>query len=411
MADTAALNAYRFEDASGADPAASFVHGAVAVSITEDLRAVEREWLSFQSLADGTVFQSFEWLSTWQRHIGARVGVKPLIVLGRDAGGRLLFLLPLAVQLVGFVHELVWLGMDLCDYTGPLLAPDFSAHVSRQALAGLWAELVPKLAARAPFDLIRLEKMPETIGPQPNPMLGLPAARHPSGAYWTGLTPAWDAFYASKRSSATRRRDRTKRKNLAALGELRFAEPATASEKAAAIDTLMEQKANSLARIGVTNLFTRPGYAEFYRAISSEPIAHVSRLDVGSIPAATNLGLVMRGRYYHLLASYADEAAVVRYGPGAAHLMDIMAHAIERGCTVFDFTIGDEPYKRDWCDERQTLYDHLSARTARGLAAVAVHSATAKIKRTIKENPALWSTFFKLRSLIGPAKSRLSRRN
>jgi CelD/BcsL family acetyltransferase involved in cellulose biosynthesis len=47
----------------------------------------------------------------------------------------------------------------------------------------------------------------------------------------------------------------------------------------------------------------------------------------------------------------------VRYGPGAAHLMEIMARAIERGCTIFDFTIGDEPYKRDWCEERQALYD------------------------------------------------------
>jgi CelD/BcsL family acetyltransferase involved in cellulose biosynthesis len=75
---------------------------------------------------------------------------------------------------------------------------------------------------------------------------------------------------------------------------------------------------------------------------------------------------------------------------------------------VFDFTIGDEPYKRDWCDERQTLYDHLSARTLKGAAAVLSRSLATRAKRTIKENPALWDAFFRLRSLVGAAKARLS---
>jgi CelD/BcsL family acetyltransferase involved in cellulose biosynthesis len=408
MADTAALDTYRFEQAADEAAAASFMHGAVRISISHHLEAVEHVWRSFQTEADGTVFQSFEWLSAWQRHIGAREGVRPLIVLGRNADGRPLFLLPLSAQPAGFGQELVWLGMELCDYTGPLLAPDFSAQMSREAFAELWHALLPRLAARVPFDLVRLEKMPETVGAQPNPVLCLTTSRNPSGAYLTDLAPNWDDFYAAKRSSATRRRERTKRKNLANLGELNFVEPESAADRAATIDTLMQQKAISLARIGVSNLFAQPGYADFYRAVSGEPIVHISRLDVGDIPAAINLGLMMRGRYYHVLASYTDDATVGRYGPGAAHLMEIMAKAIERGCTVFDFTIGDEPYKRDWCDERQTLHDHLSARTAKGALAVAARSVALHVKRTIKENPALWNAFFKLRSLVGPRQSRSS---
>jgi len=300
--------------------------------------------------------------------------------------------------------------MELCDYTGPLLAPDFAARVSSEAFASIWQRVLQMLSERIGFDLVRLEKMPLSVGAQPNPMLCLPATRHPTGAYFTALSGSWEEFYTAKRSASTRRRERTKRKNLAALGELRFVEPASEQNRLATIDRLMQQKAGALARIGVSNFFQRPGYAEFYRAISGEPIAHVSRLDVGALAGAINLGLVMHGRYYHLLASYTDDPAIVRYGPGAAHLMEIMAHAIKRGCTVFDFTIGDEPYKRDWCEERQTLYDHLSARTLKGSAAVLSRSLAMRAKRAIKENPALWDAFFKLRSLAGTAKSRLSRR-
>ena len=42
--------------------------------------------------------------------------------------------------------------------------------------------------------------------------------------------------------------------------------------------------------------------------------------------------------------------------------------AIERGYRIFDFTIGDERYKRDWCDTELKLYDYLSAATWRGAA-------------------------------------------
>jgi CelD/BcsL family acetyltransferase involved in cellulose biosynthesis len=410
MTQASVIAGYNFEGAAPESAGASFTLAGISVDVVEDLGWAERDWRAFEQHADGTVFQSFEWLSTWQRHIGAREGAQPVIVIGRGADGKLLFLLPLAVQPAGLMRELAWLGMELCDYTGPLLAPDFAKRVSPETFASIWQQVLQMLSERVGFDLVRLEKMPERIGAQPNPMLGLAATRNPSGAYLTELSGNWDEFYAAKRSASTRRRERTKRKNLAALGELRFVEPASEQDRLTTIDRLMLQKAAALARIGVSNFFERPGYAEFYRAISGEAIAHVSRLDIGDIAGASNLGLIMRGRYYHLLASYTDDAAIMRHGPGAAHLMEIMRHAIERGCSVFDFTIGDEPYKRDWCEERQTLYDHLSARTLRGSAAVLSRSLALRAKRAIKENPALWDAFFKLRSVAGAAKSRVSQR-
>jgi CelD/BcsL family acetyltransferase involved in cellulose biosynthesis len=66
---------------------------------------------------------------------------------------------------------------------------------------------------------------------------------------------------------------------------------------------------------------------------------HVSRLEVGDAIAAANLGLVFRGCYYHVLASF-DDGELSRFGPGVAHLHDLLRHAIEGGCTMFDFTIG-----------------------------------------------------------------------
>jgi len=76
-----------------------------------------------------------------------------------------------------------------------------------------------------------------------------------------------------------------------------------------------------------------------------------------------------------------------------------LRHAMERGFNKFDFTIGDEPYKRDWSDIVVRLYDHLEAVTLRGAAVVAMTTGYRRTKRFIKQTPALWHAYSKLRGM------------
>jgi CelD/BcsL family acetyltransferase involved in cellulose biosynthesis len=156
--------------------------------------------------------------------------------------------------------------------------------------------------------------------------------------------------------------------------------------------------------MGVANFLALPGREAFFRALATDPatrpLCHVSRLDVGETLAAANYGLLFRGRYYHVLASY-DDGPVSRFGPGAAHLHDLMRYAIEHGCTEFDFTIGDEPYKHDWCDTEIKLYDYRVAATLRGGLAALPAIAFARTKRLIKQTPLLWRLFVQMRALAG----------
>ena len=414
----ARLDAHFGVDPPAADDAPALSSAAVAgdirLAVYEDLSAIERDWRGFEPHADCTVFQSFDWLASWQRHIGVRNGVRPAIVVGRDGAGAILFLLPLSVRSAGFARELAWLGSELCDYNTPLLAPAFSERFDRARFLSLWGHITQCLQSnpRLRYDFISLTKMPEMVGAQPNPMLGLRMTINPSGAYLTHLAGDWETFYAAKRSSATRRRDRTKRKRLVEFGEVKLVNPAGDSETLRTLDTLMEQKARSFARMGVGNLFGKPGYAEFFRALATDPatrhLVHVSRLDVGATAAAINLGLTYRGCYYHLLASY-DDGEVSRFGPGAAHLHDLLHQAIDRGFHVFDFTIGDERYKRDWCDTELKLFDHIAAATWRGAFVAIPMLAMQRLKRRIKRTPVLWKAVSAGRAFVG-SRARLVRR-
>ncbi len=388
--------------------------GDIRIAVYEDLAAIEQDWRAFERQADCTVFQSFDWLSTWQRHIGARHGVRPALVVAYDASGAILCVLPLAVCSAGLARELTWLGSELCDYNAALLAPGFSDRFDRARFLALWTEITKLVQANPQlhYDTIILTKMPEQVGAQANPMRHLGGTINPSGAYLTHLTGDWESFYTAKRSSATRRRDRTKRKKLSEIGEVRFVNPAVGSETLHTLDTLMEQKAQSFTHMGVGNLFAKSGHADFYRALATDPatrhLVHVSRLDVGNTPAAVNLGLIYRDCYYHLLASY-DGGEVSRFGPGAAHLHDLMHQAIDRGLRVFDFTIGDERYKRDWCDTELQLYDYIAATTWRGALIAIPLKAAKQVKRWIKQTPAVWNAFSAARAFIGSLVRRFRR--
>src|ERR1700730_7276521 len=199
----------------------------IRLSIYEDLPGIKPEWRAFQQYADCTVFQSFEWLDAWQRHIGARSGVMPAVIAGRDVAGALLFIIPLAVERGGFARKLTWLGSELCDYNAPLLAPNFSKQLGPVRFLQVWSDITERLRnhRHLRYDLLSLDKMPDKVGDQANPFLLLGVGVHPSGAYRTYLGGDWETFYAEKRSSATRRRDRTKRKKLSEFGEVRFTNP------------------------------------------------------------------------------------------------------------------------------------------------------------------------------------------
>ncbi len=385
--------------------AGSVAHGGVALSVHDDIASLESEWRAFEATADGTVFQTFAWHAAWQRNIGARTGVRPAIVIGRR-DRRILFLFAFAIEPGRLTRKLVWHAHVLCDYNAPLLAAEFAGAVGAAGFLPLFASIKAALQAdaRFRFDAVALDKMPERVGGQANPFLALCTTLNPSGAYLTHLGPEWESFYFAKRSSATRRRDRTKRKRLGDLGEVVYATPADKPGIEANLSVLVDQKSKAFARMGVPNLFARPGYRDFFFDVATDPasrnLAHVSRLDVGSTLAAANFGLIFRGRYYHILASY-DAGEVSRFGPGAAHLHDLMRHAIEHGCSEFDFTIGDEPYKRDWADTEVKLYDYHSAATAVGFAAALPSLAKARVKRFIKQTPFLWRTVSRARALAG----------
>ena len=145
---------------------------------------------------------------------------------------------------------------------------------------------------------LSLRRCRKRVGAQINPFTYLRVTPNPSGAHLTHLAENWEKFYSAKRSSATRRRDRTKRRHMSAFGEIRFVTASAPDETRRTLETLMEQKSRSLARKGIADIFARPGHREFFLDLASNPeqpaLFHISRVEIGGACAAANFGIVFR---------------------------------------------------------------------------------------------------------------------
>src|SRR5258707_9901752 len=161
-------------------------------------------------------------------------------------------------------------------------------------------------------DWIELKKMPQMLGPQVNPFMSLDLTANASGAHLTQLGDDWEKFYFAKRSSATRRRDRAKRRHMAEYGEIRFVTATEIDDARRTLETLIDQKHRTFARRGIPDVFARPGLREFFLDLASNPAIrhrfHISHVEVGTTWAAANFPILFGDCYYHVLASYEDDA-------------------------------------------------------------------------------------------------------
>ena len=318
--------------------------------------------------------------------------------------------MPLCVSARRLARRLCWLGQELCDYNAPLLARDFSQRVPPEASSRSGGSCRQQMRCDPllRYDWIEFEKMPQMVGAQINPFTFLGVTPNPSGAHLTHLGDDWEKFYTAKRSSATRRRDRAKRRHMSEFGEIRFV---TATEPDETRRTLepdgskeplvrAQRHCRHIRAAGIPRIFSRPRVKSASRGTGSyQPRRGWRHL------AAANFGIVFGDCYYHVLASY-DGGEIAHYGPGALHLRELMAYAIGLRPETLRFHHRRRAVQARMVRYRLELYDFAADRDLARLAGAIASTVRRRIKRSIKQTPWAW----RLASRAGPPSARYRRR-
>jgi CelD/BcsL family acetyltransferase involved in cellulose biosynthesis len=374
--------------------------GPVALSMTSDVRSLERRWRALQRLAPCTAAQTYSYAEAWSRLVLAPAGKTPVIVAGADASGRDLFLWAFEIDSACGQKILKWLGESHASYAMGLFLPE----VARRLGASDMSSLVEHVARKAGADAAFLCAQPCDWDGVPNPFAKLPHQPSPSHGYAVRLGD-FDALYRRRFSKTSRAKALRKERRLAEMGALQLGWAASERERLAVLDALFAQKARQLAELGVKNPFNAE-VRSFFREMALLADDDPARLRLGYLKlngeiAATHSGTLCHGRLAIALSSLTD-GSVQRYSPGGLLLRHQIEEASAQGHAYYDLGAGAGPNKDEWCDIVHPLFDNFIPFTAQGILLTSPAAAVASLKRSIKSNRHLWPRVQRLRQgLLG----------
>ncbi|MCZ6770839.1 MAG: GNAT family N-acetyltransferase, partial [Proteobacteria bacterium] len=314
-------------------------------------------WRRIESRAACYVYQHYDWLNNWFTFVGRHLKLETSLVCVEDGSGRPLLVLPLAVEQRGPFRCLTWLGGALTDYNAPLVDPVFSNKLSRKQFETIWSRIEALLPS---YDVIHFERQPDLIDGAKNPLLYLPCEIGEATAHNFLVRGNWRDYYHSRTSTKMRSTDRRNERRLAELGELEFSVVREPGDAAPIVEKMIAQKSIQYDRSGARNIFREAGHREFHHFCAEQfcdgLLVHLSTLKAGSEILAIHWGMTFGRRFYHFMPTY-DRSAYAKFSPGRLLLLKLMEWSFENQIEVFDFTVGNDVYKKDWCDKELKLYD------------------------------------------------------
>ncbi|GJE53819.1 GNAT family N-acetyltransferase [Methylobacterium thuringiense] len=333
-------------DASRVDPVAGGPADTFRIRVADTPSAFP-DWprSDRQGSARCHVFQCADILEVWLDTIGAARRIRALFVGVSDAAGQTVMLLPLGIERIRGVRVLGFLDGTVVDYSQPVLfAP--ASNLDADAMKRLWQDI---RAALPGFDVAVFDKMPTEVGGQANPLMHLDVVQMPESGHVMSLPVGQEDL--EKRIPVSKRHVRYMRQ--LAKDQAVALEVADSPEQGRQfLDDMIENKTRKFHETRVPG-FEIPGKRAFYdeatrRLANLSPI-HLSAVRAGDTVVASHWGLVYEDRFYFLMTAYAG-GEWRKFSPGRILNDELIRWCHTHGYRWFDFGIGDEVYKYEYCD-------------------------------------------------------------
>jgi CelD/BcsL family acetyltransferase involved in cellulose biosynthesis len=386
------------ESRTAESPAWSKASRIASVDILSDLGQAETIWRGLEDQQHfSTPYQRFGFLEPWQRHVGARESLRPLIVIAYDAEHRPLLLLPLALGQRYGVRTACFMGGKHATFNMALWDGNFAAEATAIDLDAL----IAAIRERSGADVLALGQQPRRWRDLPNPMALLP--NQPSANDCPLLIIAPDAPPTALISNSFRRRLKAKERKLQKLSGYRYAAAATDAEIKRLLDWFFQMKPLRMAEQKLPNVFADPGVEEFVRTACMARLAeghHV--IDIHALECDDEVIAIFAGvadghRFSMMFNTY-TMSANSRFSPGLILMRDIVDHYAGRGYRAIDFGVGSDDYKRFFCKSDEPIFDCFIPLNRRGKLAASALSAINRAKYLVKHNQALLGLAQRLRS-------------
>jgi CelD/BcsL family acetyltransferase involved in cellulose biosynthesis len=337
----------------------------VQICVARHLQALAEFWPSWNTLGEARCypFQCADILELYCETFVAARSNEPLFIAIIDHHHKPLMLIPLVIEpysdytrVVKNVRILKFPDFGFSDYNAPVVFPPV-ANWDTAAVRAIWNGMRKILPS---FDIAMFQKIPERVGDLPNPFSLLRTMSDPYTGHAACLSTGWQQFSSklpSRRSWRTRR--------FQELGDRSLELAETPAQYDVFIEALLRQKRERFPRFA-----TLPDEIAYFRTarrlvFPAGPVC-LFALKISDTIVATAFCL-LRGRWMigHMFSH--DRGSWRFYAPGHLLMNMICEWCFANQVDTFDFGIGDEPYKDEYCEITNKLWKAAIPVSVRGV--------------------------------------------
>lgn len=368
---------------SGASPA------GISIDVVTDIAAARAAVAAIGPDMVFTGYQHPAFLSAW---IGTD-GYRPMFLM-LNADGHGAVLLPLERRengVAGYCGGRHANGNFPVGRREDILALEKTGEAAIKAAIG---------AAGVPANSLFLERQHLRWDGLTNPFVFSSSVASPNIALSFAIDGEFDHVLHNKLGKNKRKKLRSYRRKLDVTGTGAFQHPVPPEQVPRFLDRFLALKAERFRQAGITNVFGDDRTKDFLLDLFSDGAPnhtlHGLTLDgeIIAVIGCTGHG----GRLTVEFGAFDPEHASLR--PGELLFFSAIAHACETGVAIFDFGIGDEPYKRSWCDIETVHMDTTIGLTLPGKARAFAQDWRSRAVRAIKTNDRVWSAVKSVRRAL-----------
>jgi CelD/BcsL family acetyltransferase involved in cellulose biosynthesis len=332
--------------------------------VTNEIRDFADFWPRSNRLGEAQCY-AFQCADILELHCETFVSARnanPWFVAIVNEKGDPLALFPFMIEHRRHISTLGFIDGALSDYNAPVLFPP-TQEWNAETVHMIWRGLQKRL----PFDIAYLEKVPASIGQIENPVTFLTASPQGQSSHHLSLSGTWkDASARFPRRKELERKIR----RLSQRGNVAFEVAETPEQYDILVAALIRQKKRRDLEARGYDSLDRPGFRSYLLAARrlvypSGPVA-LFGLKVNDTIIAAHWGYIVGSRFSSLIPSF-EGGEWYGYSPGFLLANRMLEWCLAKGLNIFDYGWGDEPYKREFCDDSTLLYRAEIPATIRGL--------------------------------------------
>ena len=367
--------------------------GEVAAYILTDFSDISRLWSDPAAIHGAP--QSFAWIDSWRAIVNA-----DSFVIGLFDGDGPILLVPLEVVSQSGAKIARYPGGSHANCNFPWLRKEYDGLLGPEMVR----QLIEKIRkARPDIDALSLTRQLSELQGVTNPLLTLRKAPNPNPVLAASLGGGFDAVLDRANRKRKLKKHRQHSRRYEESGGWRIAEPQNQAEANTVLDLYFAMKAQRFRKMGIRDPFADENVRNFFKAFFGEGLVkgrnlHELRfLEVGGTVRSI-IGKLLGDTGPTVEFSAIAEDELTSASPGEFLFFEDISRSCDEGRSIYNFGIGDEPYKREWCDIELTIYDTLVPLSAKGKLFTALQSVRNAIAGSLKRNPRLWGLAKTLRS-------------